>query len=419
MPDQTTDRLDCLLRVAQVVNSTLDLEEVLRHVLGQARGILGAESGSIMMVQPDGRTLRVLAAEGPRAQTVHGRSQEMSQGVAGWVAVHRSPVLIHGAVKDARFHAICSRRDVRDALCAPLTEGEQLLGVISLNNRTDGTAFSEADLGLLTAISNQAALAIRNAQSYEEMERQRRTVERLLLELTRAQEAERGRISLLLHDGPAQTLFAALRNLELAKVLGRDAPPAVGEALGELEQNLRHAISETRATMLDLRPLALDDIGFYSALRQYVEQFERRSGARAQVILQGSERPLPSLVASALYRIAQEALTNVWKHGQATRVQVLVEVGERQCSLEIRDNGRGFDPTQAGQFNGHIGLKSLEDRAQLLGGQLWVESVPGQGTVVRVSAPLTREGEQIKEPRTPQRGRKRSPMGERELLCEV
>lgn len=419
MTDRATQHLECLLQVAQVVNSTLELDDVLRRVLGQARGILGAESGSIMLVEPDRHTLRVLAAEGPRAPMIQGRTQDLGQGVAGWVAQNQSPLLLHGAARGRQFQPICARRDVRDALCVPLTDGGSLLGVVSLSNPTDRDPFSEHDLELLTAIAHQAALAIRNAQSFAEMQRQRATVERLLWELTRAQEEERARISLLLHDGPAQTLFAALRQLEVARVLRSHAGADEQSALVELEDSIRSAIAETRAIMIDLRPLALDDIGLYSALRQYVEQYERRTGMKAQIVRQGSERRLPQMLSSALFRIAQEAMTNIWKHSGATRVQIVLEVGERHCTLEVRDNGCGFVVSEAEQKQDHLGLRSLRDRTHLLGGQFWIDTHPGQGTVVRVSAPLTHEGEHEESRRGPEYERLPVSEIERGALCEA
>ncbi|HEU4753685.1 MAG TPA: GAF domain-containing sensor histidine kinase [Armatimonadota bacterium] len=386
---QAAERLACLLEVAQVINSSLELDAVLGQILSQATRILGAQSGSIMLLEEHTRLLRVHAAHGPRRESVLGRCQVLGQGVAGWVAQHGEPLRLHGSVSDGRFERVCERPDVRDALCVPLRAEERVLGVISLSNRLGDEPFSEEDLELLLALSNQAALAIRNARSFAEMRRQRQTVERLLDEVTRAQEEERARIALLLHDGPAQTMFAALRNLEAARaVVAREAAASAG-VLEELERTIRAAIHETRSVMIDLRPLCLDEMGLFSALKQYGEQFQQRTGIRVVVRRRGREVRLPVVVESNLYRIAQEALTNVWKHAGVREARVVLEADGQQCSLEISDDGAGFDPEAvAERADQHLGLRSLRDRSDLVGGYLKIGGGPGQGTSVRVSVPL-------------------------------
>ncbi len=387
---QEAQRLSCLVSVAQVINSSLELSQVLEHILSQASDILHAESGSIMLMDESTRQLRVLAARGPRAEEIMGRHQALGEGVAGWVAQHGKPRVLHGRASDACFRRVCDRLDIRDALCVPLRAEEQVLGVISLNNRLSAASFTDADLELLIAISNQAALAIRNAKSFHEMRRQRQTVERLLEELTRAQEHERSRIALLLHDGPAQTMFAALRNLETVRALTTGSTGDLDHALVELEHTVRAAISETRAVMVDLRPLCLDDIGLFSALRQYGVQFQTRSGIRTHVQRKGLDRRLPGMLESCFYRIAQEALTNVWKHSGARNARVTLSVEETSTTLEIHDDGKGFDPDEvAARKDQHLGMMSLKDRAELAGGVLHITCAPGEGTTVRVSAPTT------------------------------
>lgn len=383
-------RLHCLVSVAQVINSSLELSQVLERILSQAMDILRAESGSIMLMEEASRQLRVVAAKGPRADVIMDRRQPLGEGVAGWVALHGQPRVLHGTASDAVFKKVCNRLDIRDALCVPLRADEQILGVISLNNGLAEGPFTDEDMELLVAIANQAALAIRNAKSFQEMRRQRQTVERLLAELTRAQELERARIALLLHDGPAQTLFAALRNLETVRALSDVGAAELNPSLGELEHTVRAAISETRGVMLDLRPLCLDDIGLYSALREYGQQFEKRSGIKTQVVRRGSERRLPGMLESCFYRIAQEALTNVWKHSGARLARVTLLVDETSSTLEIHDDGRGFDPDEvAARKDQHLGMMSLKDRAELAGGVLRITCEPGSGTTVQVSAPLT------------------------------
>jgi len=405
---QGSHRFACLLDMAQVINSSLELDVVLHHLLSQAMTAISAEGGSVMLMDEATHQLRVLAAEGPRAGAIRGKEQSVGTGVAGWVAQSGTPVLLHGATFDERFQRVCERFDVRDSLCAPLRAEDRILGVISLNNSRGQAPFTEEDLALLAAIANHAALAVRNARAYEEAHRQRQTVQRLLQEVTRAQEEERKRISLLIHDGPAQTMFAALRNVELARALADGGPADLSGALDEVESTIRQSINETRAVMIDLRPLCLDEMGLYASLRQYAEQFEKRTGIKTQVVRYGSDQRPPAMIESSFYRIAQEALTNVWKHAEARNARLTLEVTPRFCSLEIYDDGKGFDPlAAAAEEQEHLGLRSIRDRTELAGGQLTVACEKGKGTVIRVSAPLA-QNEEAAPPAAPATSRKRS-----------
>ena len=387
---EASQRLSCLLEVARVINSSLELNEVLNHILSEASSILRAESGSIMLLDETARRLRVLAAQGPRARMIQGKHQNVGDGVAGWVAQHGEPVLLHGTASDPRFKRVCDRQDLRDAISVPLKAEETVIGVINLSNRLSETPFSQDDLDLLIALAHQAALAIRNARSFQEMRHQRRTVERLLGEVTRAQEEERMRIALQIHDGPAQTMHAALRNLEAVRALNGDNSSDLSGVLDELERTIRQGIQETRAVMIDLRPPSLEGMGLHPALRHDAKQWEQRTGIRAEFLQRGPERRLPNMVESCLYRIAQEALTNVWKHAQARQAWVTLDIQTRSCSLEIRDDGQSFDHDAVrGREGQHMGLRSLRERAELVGGRLTLGCFPGEGTTVRVAVPLT------------------------------
>jgi signal transduction histidine kinase len=388
-PGQASQRLTCLLDVAQVMNSSLELNAVLNHILSHAMAILDAEGGSVMLMEESSRRLRVVAARGPRAKEIQGRRQELGEGVAGWVALHGEPLLLHGAATDPRFTPVCNRQDLRDALSVPLRADKQVIGVVNVSNRRSPEPFSGEDLELLMALANGAALAIRNARSFQEVRHQRRTVERLLEEVTRAQEEERMRIALQMHDGPAQTMFAALRNLEAVRALAGEGTPELQGMIDALEGTIRQAIQETRGVMIDLKPPSLDGIPLHAALSQYARQFEQRTCIRARFSHKGPERRLPGTVESCLYRIAQEALTNTWKHAGASHAWVTLEIQDRFCSLEIRDDGKGFDQDAAAADGAnHLGMSSVRERAELAGGRLAVTCPAGEGTTVRVTVPL-------------------------------
>ena len=172
--------------------------------------------------------------------------------------------------------------------------------------------------------------------------------------------------------------------------MAADGPPALVSVLGELERTIRQGIQETRAVMIDLSPPSLEGLGLHTSLRQYAKQFEQRTAIRASFASRGRERRLPGMLESCFYRITQEALANVWKHSDARQTWVTLDVRTNSCSLEIRDDGKGFDPEAAAARAGqHLGLRSLRERAELVGGSLVVTGGPGEGTTIRVAAPLT------------------------------
>ncbi len=357
---------------------------VLDRLLAQALGVLQAEAGSIMLLEEATQELCVLAAYGPRAEAIRGRCQRLGQGIAGWVALYNTPLLLHGSTVQPSISRICDRQDVRDALCVPLIAEERTIGVISLNNRVGAGPFRDQDLELLTVMANQAALAVHNARLFDQTQRQRQALDRLLSELVWAQEEERKRMAFGIHDGPAQTLFAASRCLDVAEKL---APEYVElkQEIATAREYIQQAVTDLRGVMTDLRPLGLDDLGLVGGLRQYARHLSERSGLSIVVSRRGMDRRLPGPVEVTLYRIAQEALTNVWKHAQAQQVQVIVDLDCESCTLEVVDDGKGFDPQEtAGDDLQHLGLASIRDRVAVLGGQLKVSSAPGSGSSLRV-----------------------------------
>jgi signal transduction histidine kinase len=376
--------------VVQVVNSTLQLPAVLDRILDKAVAVMQAEAGSIMILDETSGELQVRAARGARASEIFGCSVKLGEGIAGWVALYGQPLLLVDGIRDSRFHTICQRDDVRDALCVPLQAEGTVEGVLSLNNRRGPGPFTEDDLRLLTALGNHVTLAIRNASLYEQTTRQRRTMERLLSKLVWAQEEERKKVSLEIHDGPAQTLYAALFRLQTYQALLRDDPEKAGEELDGAVVSIRDTLQEIRRLIFDLRPMSLDEIGLVPALRQYAEKLSSRHGIRIEVKTRGQERRFAVSLETALYRIVQEALTNTWKHARATKASVTVIFEPCRCNIQIADDGIGFDLAVVGA-NGqgeHLGIAGIRERAEMIGGTLRIASTPGAGTTVLVSVPV-------------------------------
>ena len=208
-----------------------------------------------------------------------------------------------------------------------------------------------------------------------------------------AQESERQRIARELHDETGQALTAigmGLRGLEGG--LQTSGQTGSIKNLRELESLTAHSLDELQRLIADLRPSHLDDLGLSSALRWYAGNVQERTKLEVQVETRGNEPGLPSLVKTALFRIIQEALTNVIKHARATKVRILLTYSPQKIHARVIDDGQGFNPVTV-EFAGRIswGLKGMEERASLLGGKLKVSSKPGEGTTVEVSVPYVQE----------------------------
>jgi PAS domain S-box-containing protein len=233
----------------------------------------------------------------------------------------------------------------------------------------------------------------KRVEAAADLERRALDRETMRRALASAEESERRRLARDLHDQLGQHLTAFALGLAEARRL-LDAGQPAQERLTQLEDLARVMAHDARYLALQLRPPELDDVGLESALQSYVEQWSTRYGVSADVAVTGAEanRLLPSDVSAAVYRIAQEALTNVAKHAEARQVSVVLERPEREVRLIVEDDGRGFDLDVIGQRVQHersIGLESMRERVALIGGTLEVESSLGRGTTIYVRAPIS------------------------------
>jgi two-component system sensor histidine kinase UhpB len=239
--------------------------------------------------------------------------------------------------------------------------------------------------GTLDLTSGRPAEEIgRLAESFrrllERVEQERRRSGQLVM---RAQEEERRRLARDLHDEVNQALTAILLRLE---ALAQESPPAHAQEMGELKRLVNQAMDELLNLARQLRPSALDDHGLVPAIDAQLKRFAARTGVEVRMQAQGDVESLGEDAQTAVYRVAQEALTNAERHAAATVVEVDLEVAEDRTELRVRDDGGGFDPgraTRAGDpASQGLGLRGMAERARLVGGELDVRSAPNGGTSV-------------------------------------
>jgi signal transduction histidine kinase len=237
----------------------------------------------------------------------------------------------------------------------------------------------------LTAVLRDITQRRRAEEELREMNRQLRSLSASLQEV---REQERSRIAMELHDDLGQQLTGL--KLELSWLGGRmkEGRQATPEEVGAMRQLLDTAIASVRRIATDLRPPILDDLGFGEAVKWQTAEFAKRSGLDISLDLQAQALVEDDLVATALFRVVQESLTNVARHAGATQVKVSLTADESNLLLTVSDNGAGIDAA-SGKGNG-IGLVSMRERATALGGKFNIAGVPGAGTTIAVTLPLTR-----------------------------
>jgi signal transduction histidine kinase len=245
-----------------------------------------------------------------------------------------------------------------------------VIGMLALAS-SQGQAFTERQATLALAIANQAAIAIENAQLYEQAQ-----------ELAAVE--ERQKLARELHDSVSQALYGIALGAHTARTLLERDPGLVAEPLAYILSLAKAGLAEMRALIFELRPESLETEGLVSAIIKQAAALQARYDVPVETDL-CEEPDLPLKAKQELYRVAQEALHNTFKHAGASQVDVRLGRMAEAIILEIRDNGRGFD--SASSFPGHLGLLSMRERLKNLGGVLSIESTPGQGTTIRARVP--------------------------------
>lgn len=382
-------RLASLLESASLLNSTLSLSRVLDAILAQATSLVRCESGSVLLCSSQSAQLEVAAAVGPRADEISRHWQQDGHPVAEWVLRHGEPVHLSRCRPHPALHQFCRREDIREALCVPLLREGRGVGVLTVSNTLSGSDFEPDDLACLAVLANHAACAVRNARNYETIGRQRAELERMLNDASVAQASERRRISVMLHDGPAQDAFAVVQSTGavLDQLEQSNAGPELIEAARRSVHVARHSLESIRNVMTEARGGALAPGELRGVLHDVARQIETRSSIHPTVSVR-LDAALPVWAVTVIGQIAQEALTNSWKHSGARNLNVTVVEEAGAIELRVTDDGRGFpEPGDPLQTQRGIGIATMHDRARTLGAELKIRASPSGGTevIVRLS----------------------------------
>ena len=368
-------QLETLNEIGNALASELELEPLLGLVARRLQELVDARL--VLIALPDGEILRVAAAEGESSYGVVGMELEFGGSKAGRVLERGRSERIDSVLDDPEIDQQATRRlGVHSALFVPLVVRGRTIGVVIAHDRQGPTpAFSEDDLRLAESLAARAAIAVDLSEQVSR-DAVRRAVE--------AQELERARLARELHDETGQALTSILLGL---KPLEQAADSAEArEAVASVRELVVSTLQDVRRLAVELRPTALDDFGLVPAVERLADTFREQSGLQVDLEAQLGEERLPSEAETTLYRVIQEALTNVVKHAHAGRVSILLQRKRGAVVAVVEDDGSGFDP--ASTRADALGLAGMRERVALAGGRLQVESSSGAGTTLVAEVPV-------------------------------
>jgi len=382
--------LNALLAVHEaghLLSSTLEPEEIGSRILGIMRRISGLTTAVISLWDERNEQLKVWQSIG---------LEELAPKVRYRLRLReaRDAVLESDTPRLFRLDDQEEEGDREDepvvGLFLPLRVRERTVGVLE----TYGPAElgKEPSVAILESLAGQATGAFENARLYGELAERERRLQELVGTLLEAQEEERRRVSYEVHDGLAQVATSAHHHLQAyaQRYLSKHSRSREKKDLGRSLRLVKQTVSEARRVIANLRPRELDDSGLAAAVSQEVKRL-RQEGWRVDYEQNLEDERLPAQIETALFRAAQEALTNARKHATARRLRLELSKDERTVRLGVRDWGQGFDPDKLNTVGPgeRVGIAGMRERVALLGGRFELWSQLGEGTSVSVEVPLS------------------------------
>jgi len=377
---------EALREATLALTRSLDRDTVLATLLDRLHQLVPFDRGRIMVLEEASRVSVRAVSDGtrviPLAAEERPEFETTEHPIIHGILTTGTAVLIPDTRAHPGWSLPAEQPTETSWMGIPVFARGSVLGLLSLSKREAGY-FNHEHVKLAEAMSSQAAVAVENAILFEQLRESTERMRTLSRRLVEAQESERRSIARELHDEAGQALASLRFGLRLLEREVEDGGPVI-HRVAELKQQTDAIIDGLHTLAAGLRPASLDHVGLEAALQEYC----RSAGAKFGLGVRFKARSftgerLPPEVETALYRVVQEAITNVVRHASATRVEVLVERSGGRVVVMIEDDGVGFEPDQVLRGD-HIGLIGLRERAEALGGVLTVESAPGAGTTVVV-----------------------------------
>jgi signal transduction histidine kinase len=367
-------RAETSVDIARTIGGETDVERVLDLIVKRARALVDARALLVLLRRED--HLFIAARAGTVSDEVKGMSIPIDDPVFGGAMEEQVSYRLERGSPPSKAR-LRERLGAEAALVVPLLFRGRAVGtLVALDREAGGVEFDQEDQRLLQSFAASAATAVATAQTVES-ERLRQQVE--------AAEKERERWARELHDGAMQGLAAVRIILATAlQSTGERRASRIESAAEEAMVHLEGQINELNRLINDLRPAALERLGLAGAIRALAEEHSARSGAAIEAQVEIATDPSRDQE-RIVYRLVQEALTNVLKHARASRVEVVAREAEGAIQIVVRDDGEGFDPTAS---TAGRGLDGMRERLQLFGGEIEIVSQPGAGTEISARVPL-------------------------------
>jgi len=370
-----SQQLESLNEVGAALVGELELDPLLDLVASRLRELIGARLVAIAL--PAGTALRIAAADGDGAADLTAMELLTQDSKTGRVLERGRSERVDSLLEDPEVNQDVARRlGATTGLYVPLRVRERTIGVLVAHDKLGrDQRFTSSDLRLAEQFALRASIAV---------DLSRRIARDALRRVVAGQEVERRRLARELHDETGQALTSILLGLRAVDDAG--SSDTVAKAVGDLRELVVATLQDVRRLAVQLRPKALDDFGLAPALERLVQTFSESSGIDVDLEARLGEERLPTEVETTLYRIVQEALTNVVKHAEASKVSILLVRRDTSATVVIEDDGVGFDP--GGVKESSLGLEGMRERAELHEGRLTVETSPGAGTTIAVEVPV-------------------------------
>ncbi|MEM7112495.1 MAG: GAF domain-containing sensor histidine kinase [Chloroflexota bacterium] len=368
-------QLETSALVSREITSILDLDKLLPRVVELIRNSFGYYSVMIFLVDRTTNRLVLRSASGDIGQRLQEQSFSLDLGPSGLnseVAKTNASIVVNDISQEPRYLPIELLPDTRSELVIPLRLGDRVLGTLDVQS-DQRNAFTAEDMLVIQSLGDQVAIAINNAHLYD------RSRSLAIVE-------ERNRLARELHDSVTQTIFSMTLASASARILLERDPSRVLARLDRLHDLAQGALKEIRSLIYQLRPVSVADAGFLPALAQHIDERQRRDGLQVTLHMVGKGE-LPPDWEAALFRIVQEALNNVVKHAQTNEATISLNLKGDIVSLRIEDRGLGFTADPVNQQLMGLGLTSMRERAELIGGTLALQSAPSEGTMIEVTIP--------------------------------
>jgi len=372
-----------LYRFTQEIITIFDLEEIANLILSKMKGLFGVEETYIAIC----RDLQIQVIYNcPSRQDAHAIRPIMEKTLG-----ERATLFMD---EGGNVYSEVNQSNLKRVVSVPIQAHGRCHGVLALYNRTRGFKFTDKELSLLYQFIHIMAVALENAFMLEEIEKRRQELRLLTSKMITIQEEERKRLAADIHDTLAQALAGLSYKIQFCKELVKNNPKLLIEQLDGLIKTVHHAIDQSRELISNLRPDLIDTMGLVPALRRLIDNFIQETGIKVTAHLP-KRIEMPPGANICLFRVAQEALTNVYKHADTKNAEVILQKKDVNIILTLSDNGKGFDMSQGAPWmkdKNKLGVLSMKERVEAVGGTLFIDSKVNRGCRIEAKIPFTVKG---------------------------